>query len=132
MSSDSVLTGRVKWFNNKSGFGFVSVVQSDKEDLVGKDIFAHHTSIVVSKEQFRYLVQGEYVNFSVSEVEGDSAHKFQTSNVTGISGGLLMCETRFESKQFEKQQEGGETTRNLKWNVSGKKGKKTSEQEEEQ
>lgn len=130
MSSDSVLTGRVKWFNNKSGFGFVSVVQSEDSELVGKDIFAHHTSIVVGVEQFRYLVQGEYVNFTISEVEGD--HKFQTSNVTGINGGKLMCETRFESKTVER--EGDEETgkRNLKWNVSGKRGKKSSHSVEEE
>ena len=34
------LTGRVKWFNNKNGYGFVSTLGDDS-----KDIFAHYSSI---------------------------------------------------------------------------------------
>jgi cold shock CspA family protein len=117
MSSESVLTGRVKWFNNKSGFGFVSVVQADDETLIGKDVFAHHTSICVDKEQFRYLVQGEYVSFSIADVDGESAHKIQTSNIRGIGGGYLMCETRFEAKSSETEGEG----RNIKWKTGASK-----------
>ena len=118
MASENVLTGRVKWFNNKSGFGFVTVVLSaGDETLVGKDIFSHHSSIVVNKEQFRYLVQGEYVEFTISEIsEEGNEHKFQTSNVRGIGGGFLMCETRYEAKQTDR--EGGDEGGAPKWNVS--------------
>lgn len=122
MATENVLTGRVKWFNNKSGYGFVTVVLSSEDaSLVGKDIFAHHSSIIVDKEQFRYLVQGEYVEFSLSKVEDEaSEHKFQTANVRGISSGLLMCETRYEAKMSEKENEGEGKAPN--WNVSrGKK-----------
>jgi len=128
MATEKVLTGRVKWFNNKSGFGFITVVLSpDNESVVGQEIFAHHSSIVVGKEQFRYLVQGEYVEFTLSEItEEGSAHKYQTSNVHGIGGGFLMCETRFDAKQNDA--EDGDNSAAPKWDVSrnSKKSKKAT------
>lgn len=128
MATENVLTGRVKWFNNKSGYGFVTVVLSkEDESLIGKDVFAHHSSVIVSQEQFRYLVQGEYVEFTMIETTNEkSDHKFQTSNLKGVGGGLLMCETRFETRTFnnaddedtdakEGAREGGKAP---KWKVS--------------
>ena len=64
MSSDKEvqrLTGMVKWFNNKSGFGFITVC-SDGE-FAGKDIFAHYSSIRVTNSQYKYLVK---VNMLIS------------------------------------------------------------------
>jgi cold shock CspA family protein len=87
-------TGRVKWFNNKSGFGFVTIVEGDRS---GDDIFAHHSGITVGTEQYRYLVQGEYVTFTLQETQ-NSKHAVQAWNVRGICGGPLMCETRKEIK----------------------------------
>jgi len=92
------LTGRVKWFNNKSGFGFITVVMADDNEMVGKDIFAHHTSLKVDEEQFRYLVQGEYVEFNICEI--DDNNKVQAADVRGVADGLLMCETRFANRNF--------------------------------
>ena len=89
------LLGRVKWFNNKAGYGFITVTDGVKS---GSDVFVHHSSIVVSQEQYRYLVQGEYVTFNlVHSPEG--AHEYQAGDVSGINGGKLMCETRNELKQ---------------------------------
>lgn len=93
-STPEILTGRVKWFNNKTGFGFITVTDGSN---VGSDIFVHHSAVKVSSEQYKYLVQGEYVEFSVAETTG-TAHKFQASEVKGIKGGQLMCETRREFK----------------------------------
>lgn len=90
----SKTSGRVKWFNNKSGYGFITISTGSHE---GTDIFVHHSSITVSKEQYRYLVQGEYVDFYLKEMT-DSEHKWQASDVSGISGGKLMCETRLETR----------------------------------
>ena len=47
--------GRVKWFNNKAGYGFITV---SKGDYNGEDVFVHHSAIEVAQEQYRYLVQG--------------------------------------------------------------------------
>ena len=107
VTSDRVI-GRVKWFNNKAGYGFITVSEGDRKN---SDIFVHHKSIVVSSEQYIYLVQGEYVEFSLLPTEG-GVHEFQAGNVKGINGGLLMCETRREfcmsskSSQQQSQQDG--------------------------
>ena len=133
MATENVLTGRVKWFNNKSGYGFVSVIMSPGDDsLLGKDVFAHHSSINVGKEQFRYLVQGEYVEFTLSTIEDDSQkHKFQTANLHGIGGGMLMCETRNEARLTERVGDDADANGNApKWNVSrGKKSNHTNFEE---
>jgi cold shock CspA family protein len=88
-----VCVGRVKWFNNKAGYGFITIM-SDRTDEPKKssDIFVHHTSINVLNEQYKYLVQGEYVEFKVIH-STDSEHEFQAGNITGIYNGKLMCET---------------------------------------
>lgn len=93
-TSEERLIGRVKWFNNKAGYGFITVTDGTQ---AGVDVFVHHTVIGVSSQQYKYLVQGEYVEFSVSATQ-NSTHDFQASNVCGIKGGKLMCETRNEFK----------------------------------
>jgi CspA family cold shock protein len=85
-------TGRVKWFNNKTGFGFITVTDGEHS---GKDIFVHHSALKVENEQYKYLVQGEYVQFELVKSQ-NSGYEFQASNVCGINSGKLMCETRTE------------------------------------
>lgn len=85
-----IYNGLVKWFNNKSGYGFITILNGEKE---GEDIFVHHTALKIEKEQYKYLVQGEYVNINLIKSSTD-AHEFQATNVTGAYGGVLMCETR--------------------------------------
>ena len=91
-SSEPRFFGRVKWFNNKSGYGFVTASTGEMAD---KDVFVHHSSIVVCNQQYKYLVQGEYVEFGLNQMS-DGKHEYQTSDVTGISRGKLMCETHRE------------------------------------
>jgi CspA family cold shock protein len=88
------LTGRVKWFNNKAGFGFITVTDGHRS---GTDVFVHHSAINVENQQYKYLVQGEYVEFVlIKTTSGD--HEWQASNISGIKGGKLMCETRHDFK----------------------------------
>jgi CspA family cold shock protein len=98
-SSSERFTGRVKWFNNKAGYGFISVTDGPKS---GTDVFVHHSSIKVDSEQYKYLVQGEYVDFSLSDTKTQD-HEFQAGEVCGIKGGKLMCETRRDSRVARSQ-----------------------------
>lgn len=102
-SSAKRTTGRVKWFNNKAGYGFITATTGDQ---AGTDVFAHHSGLAVSSQQYRYLVQGEYVEFQMNAVEGGT-HKFQAVDVSGIGRGMLMCETRrsFREPQQSPEQE---------------------------
>jgi len=88
MSSERII-GRVKWFNNKSGFGFITVCDGHHKD---KDIFAHFSSLRGESSQYKYLVQGEYLEFTLSKSESEQ-HEFVAVDISGIKGGLLMCDT---------------------------------------
>ena len=102
-SSAQRTTGRVKWFNNKAGYGFITATTGAQ---AGTDVFAHHSGLAVASQQYRYLVQGEYVEFQMNSVEG-GAHRFQAADVSGIGRGMLMCETRrsFREGQPSSEQE---------------------------
>jgi CspA family cold shock protein len=97
MSSDRS-TGSVKWFNNKAGYGFVTVKGGDHD---GKDVFAHYSAIKVIDDQFRYLVQGEYIEFDLTKDESGK-HDFVVSNISGIKGGSLMCEVQRNNEASKK------------------------------
>lgn len=95
--SDERLIGRVKWFNNKSGFGFITVCNGEQK---GTDIFAHYSAITLSEQShYKFLVQGEYVEFDL--VKSDNGqHEYHSSNITGMLGGMLMCEPQKLNEQL--------------------------------
>jgi len=63
--------GKVKWFNETKGYGFI---QQDN----GPDVFVHYSAI--ENEGFKTLAEGQRVQFEV--VEGDKGLK--AANVTKI------------------------------------------------
>ena len=94
-NSDNNKIGCVKWFNSKAGYGFITL----NENSESKDIFVHHSSVMVDKNQYKYLVQGEYVSFTIEKVDGNNKYSHQAKNVKGINSGPLMCETRNDNAQ---------------------------------
>jgi len=88
------MIGMVKWFNNKTGFGFIQCKD--------EDIFVHYKQLVCGDNQYKYLVQGEYVQFDQTALT-DGPHKTMATNVTGIEGGPLMCVTRQKMKESARE-----------------------------
>ena len=68
-----MVTGKVKWFNDAKGFGFIT------PDDGSKDCFVHHTAIQATG--FKSLAEGEKVSFEIVKGEKGPA----AANVTKIS-----------------------------------------------
>ena len=64
-------TGKVKWFNNSKGYGFI-----EKEG--GGDVFVHYTAI--QGDGFKTLNEGQLVEFELSQGEKGP----QAINVTKV------------------------------------------------
>jgi CspA family cold shock protein len=54
----AIATGRVKWFNDAKGYGFIA-----RED--GPDVFVHYSAI--QGDGFRSLAEGQQVQFEITE-----------------------------------------------------------------
>ena len=50
--------GKVKWFNNQKGYGFITPEN-------GKDVFVHHS--VIKSEGYRTLEEGQEVEFDIQQ-----------------------------------------------------------------
>lgn len=65
-------SGKVKWFDNKKGFGFIAQES-------GQDIFVHYSSI--EGGGFKTLTEGDEVSFDV--ISGDKGLKAQNVHRVG-------------------------------------------------
>lgn len=55
-----MITGKVKWFNNEKGFGFIEY--NDQED-----IFVHYSAIL--SEGYKTLVEGQKIQFDLVKTD---------------------------------------------------------------
>ena len=78
--------GRIKWFNSKKGYGFIT------NCTTSEDIFVHHSGITVTSDCWKALFPGEYVQYELETTDV----KTQAVNIRGVEGGPLLCETRNE------------------------------------
>ena len=95
-------TGKVKWFNNSKGYGFI-----EKEG--GGDVFVHYTAI--QGDGFKTLNEGQSVEFEIAQGEKGP----QAINVVKLclclpaarlSGRLTAAASRFVSSQPIRSQSG--------------------------
>jgi CspA family cold shock protein len=54
--------GRVKWFSDSKGYGFIRPADSEDQS---EDIFVHYSEIL--KDGFRTLVPGQLVEFELTQ-----------------------------------------------------------------
>lgn len=71
------MRGKVKWFNNDKGFGFIENSETNE------DIFVHYSSVL--SEGYKTLVEGQYVEFEL--VRTDKG--LQAKNVAEIKVTLV-------------------------------------------
>jgi cold shock protein len=90
--------GQCKWFNDRYGYGFITVTQGDYK---GRDIFVHHSGIKPLNSIYKTLKKGEYINFNI--ISG--GHGPQAVDITGIGGGSLMCDVLPAPRFMQSQQQ---------------------------
>lgn len=69
-------TGKVKWFSDAKGYGFI---QTEEDQGVGKDIFVHYSEVV--RDGFKTLAQGQVVEFELA----DTPKGLQARNVAVVN-----------------------------------------------
>ena len=56
-------SGKVKWFNSKKGYGFITL-----DDNNEKDVFLHVSAL--EKSKFRILKENQKIQFEIKEERG--------------------------------------------------------------
>jgi len=101
----SKITGKVKWFSNRKGFGFIIPTSDNAPTGEDETIFVHHSSIF-SDGDYRTLVEGAEVEF---EVEKEESGKLKAINVTAPGGGSLKPPPRDRRRRGRKGKGSGES-----------------------
>ena len=56
-------SGKVKWFNSKKGYGFITLDENNE-----KDVFLHVSAL--EKSKFRILKENQKIQFEIKEERG--------------------------------------------------------------
>ena len=84
-SENLQLLGKVKWYNMELRYGFITLLDDNK------DIFVHKNNLQTILK-YKCLFKGEYVSLNLITTDKG----LQCNNVTGINGDLLLCESNPE------------------------------------
>ena len=71
------MSGKVKWFNNEKGYGFI-------DHPTGEDIFVHYSAI--KQDGYKSLAEGQLVTFDLIE----TTKGLQAINVTVCAEELVL------------------------------------------
>ena len=71
-----MVRGRVKWFNNEKGYGFIEFTEKE-------DIFVHYSAI--NQEGYKTLEEGQYVEFNLLE----TSKGYQAVYVTVVNDKII-------------------------------------------
>jgi cold shock protein len=74
--------GKVKWFNNAKGYGFIIADDSEQDKLLKEDLFAHFSSIQM--EGYKTLKAGQMVSFD-AQPSGKGYHAINIVPVDSAS-----------------------------------------------
>ncbi len=86
------MTGTVKWYNEKKGYGFIT------SDRTGEDVFLHHTALqpqeevqVVTGDRITFKIQNQKKGLAALEVKyfSDESELIQSDQEAGI--GKIAC-----------------------------------------
>ncbi|XP_024180220.1 putative disease resistance protein RGA1 isoform X5 [Rosa chinensis] len=88
--SEERLTGKVKWFNDSKGFGFITPDDEDREDL-----FVHFSAI--KSDGYRTIMDGQAVEFQIGVGPRGST---QAINVTGPNGAAMQGQRKERVGRF--------------------------------
>ena len=70
--------GKVKWFNNERGYGFI-----EDEDFTGDDIFVHYSAI--DKYGYKSLKEGDIVEYQlIKTAKGSQAINVKEVKLTTV------------------------------------------------
>lgn len=137
--SGIVLEGRVKWFNDRRGYGYITCISSGK--FSGSDIFVHHTNVRPQESKYRSLYTNEYVQFYLGQADVaydehdhpiDTDYKHQATHVTGIRGGPLLCDGSYRPNNSNSNSNNSPQQRNDRnFRGGSNRGNRRDDEEEE-
>tara|TARA_Y100000389_G_scaffold37455_2_gene31797 strand:- start:615 stop:1058 length:444 start_codon:yes stop_codon:yes gene_type:complete len=88
------ILGRVKWFNSKLGYGFIT----HKKDNKNIDIFVHWSNLELSENEYHTLYKGEFVEFQIESCicksNINNNQSIQACKVSGPNNSQLLTSVR--------------------------------------
>ena len=115
VDTSTTYLGRVKWFNNRAGFGFATVMEGEKRVkifsliILGFQLIVNNTSILFKENTLHFFEESD-----------NDKHPYQAGDIKGVAGGPLMCETKNEQRQQQSEYESENSRTKSKQSAQGR------------